>query len=108
MKKSSLICVSVLAVHAAQAAVITDFSSFTEDANILPSPNLIEQDFIVTTTPTTNSIRIDYLSGASVTSTAGQAVFLSDSFSLSVGATIIVDYGSITTPTGGSSAPFLK
>lgn len=106
LKKSPLLCLVVLALGApaAQAAVITDFSSFTADANILPSPNLIEQTFITTVpTPTTNTIRIDYLGGASVTSVAGQALFLSDSYSLTVGDTLIVDYGAASTPTGGSS-----
>jgi hypothetical protein len=95
--------VIALAAPAAQAAVITDFSSFTADANLLPSPNLIDQTFITSATSSTNTIRIDYLGGASVTSVAGQAVFLSDSYSLTVGDTLIVDYGAATTPTGGAS-----
>jgi hypothetical protein len=107
LKKSPLLCLAALTlgIPAAQAAVITDFSSFTADANILPSPNVIEQTFITTVpTPTTNTIRIDYLGGAGGSSVAGQAVLLSDSYSLTVGQTLVVDYGSATSAASGASS----
>jgi hypothetical protein len=110
MKSVKLLSLATLAlaVPAANAAVITDFSSFTESGNLIGNPpvpsstNTIEQSFTATTTSTTNSINIDYVSGSS----AGQEGYFSDAYSLAtVGKTLIVDFGAATFHgTSGSSS----
>jgi hypothetical protein len=110
MKYSKLLSLATfaLAFSSANAAVITDFSSFTESGNLIGNPpvpnstNTIQQSFTATTGSGTNSINIDYVSG----SNAGQEVYLSDAFSLAtVGRTLIVDFGAATfATTSGSSA----
>lgn len=104
LKKSPVpyLAALALAIPAAHAAVITDFSTFTESGNLIGNPpvplstNTIQQSFTPTTTSTTNSINIDHVSGLN----AGQEVYLSDAFSLTVGKTLIVDFGAATFGTG--------
>jgi hypothetical protein len=108
IKQSPLFLLATLALAgaAAHAAVITDFSSFTESGNLIgpsnipASVNTREQTF----TTSSNVITVTSASG----SNAGQEVFLSDSFSIAtVGKMVSVDYGSTTnfgTPLSGSSA----
>ena len=90
---------SLLTVGSVHAAVITDFSTFSESGNLVPpTTGNVDQGFTATTGINTNTITIGYVSGSTVspqTTPIGQEVYLSDSFSLStVGATLIVDFGS--------------
>ena len=86
------------------AAVITDFNTFTQSANLLASPNTREQQLSVTTGANTNTLTFNNfnpIQGANV----GQTVFLSDSFSLTnVGDRISADFGSI----GGTFSNFAQ
>lgn len=111
MKSTKLLSLAAfsLAFSSANAVVITDFSSFTESGNLIGNPpvpsstNTIQQSFTATTGSGTNSINIDYVSGAN----AGQEVYLSDSFSLAtVGTTLIVDFGAATFGSSSGSSAF--
>ena len=73
----------------AKAAVITDFSTFSETGNLLTSPNTREQTF----TPSAGSITVTSASG----SNAGQEYYMSDAFaSFGVGSRISLDLSSFT------------
>lgn len=90
--------ISVIACASAQAAVLTSFSTFTESPTLLPGTNTRSQAFTTTTGSGTNSVIATAganPAGGSNTS-AGQEVFLSDSFSLAtVGARISASLGSL-------------
>ena len=91
LKKSPLLCLAALAlaIPAAHAAVITDFSTFSDSGTFTASPNLLQQTWSTTTGVGVNTVRAQYGSG---TGAAGQDVFLSDAFKLTtVGMTLIVD-----------------
>lgn len=89
--------ISVFACASAHAAVLTSFSTFTESPTLLGTPNNRSQAFTTTTGSGTNSIiataGVNPAGGSSTS--AGQEVFLSDSFSLAtVGARISASLGS--------------
>jgi hypothetical protein len=86
--------ISMIACASAQAAVISDFSSFSSvKDNLLGGSNTITQTFSTTTGVGTNSVIADAGTG----STAGQAVYLSDSYSLkTAGSRISASLGSLT------------
>lgn len=96
-----LAAATVLTGHA-QAAVITNFSSFTQSPNLLPDPNLLTQSFSTTTGVGTNTVTGTATGGSGA---AGQAMYLSDSFSLAtVGARISASFGSFAGTGTGSQA----
>lgn len=90
----------VLTAGTANAAVVTDFSSFSSaTSNLLTSPNTRTQAFTTTTGVGTNSVIATATGGTG----AGQAVYLSDNFSLTtVGSRISASLGSLAGTAHGS------
>ena len=91
LNKSPLLCLAALAlaIPAAHAAVITDFSTFSDSGTLTADPNLLQQTWSTTTGVGVNTVRAQFGSG---TGAAGQDVYLSDAFKLTtVGTTLILD-----------------
>lgn len=86
-----LAAAALLAGHA-QAAVITDFSTFTESGNYLTSPNIREQTFTPTGTNVTVTTATSHANGV-----VGQESYLSDAFpTLTTGFRITMDLTAAT------------